>query len=111
MLCSYCGKPHKILLLIHEDVQNSGPTRKEACFACLQDLAEKIMRPPQAVSAIPPVDWDKMVKKEGATFSCCKCGQVLVRIEPNGLLGETLNPLDTAVICDHYMAKHDVHLR
>ena len=44
MNCSYCNKPAKILFLLHEDVPKAGPTRKEACFPCVQDLGEKTVR-------------------------------------------------------------------
>ena len=51
------------------------------------------------------IDLSKVIKKLGATFVCSECDEVLVRIEPGGILGETLNQLDTVVILDH-LEKH-----
>lgn len=44
---------------------------------------------------------------DGRDFTCSKCLKVLIRIEPNGILGQALNELDAHVIVDHYLAKHD----
>jgi len=52
------------------------------------------------------IDMTKFVKKLGADFICSECEEVLVRIEPGGILGEALNQLDTTVILDHHLAKH-----
>ena len=54
------------------------------------------------------VDLDLMplIRKCGVTFVCSKCDDVLVRIEPGGILGDKLNQLDTTVILDHHLAKH-----
>jgi hypothetical protein len=52
------------------------------------------------------IDIAPFVRKLGADFVCSDCEEVLVRIEPDGILGESLNELDTAVILDHYVAKH-----
>lgn len=53
------------------------------------------------------LDLFKFVKKCGVTFVCAKCDEVLVRVEPGGILGEKLNQLDTAVILDHHLARHN----
>lgn len=53
------------------------------------------------------LDLSKFVKKFGATFVCAECDEALVRIEPGGILGDALNQLDTAVILDHHLAKHN----
>lgn len=47
MECSYCKKPPPggIVLELTEDVPGEGPTRRKACFLCLQLIAERIMRP------------------------------------------------------------------
>jgi hypothetical protein len=52
------------------------------------------------------IDLTRFVKKFGADFLCSECDEVLVRIEPDGILGEGLNELDTTVILDHHLAKH-----
>jgi hypothetical protein len=52
------------------------------------------------------LDLSKFVKKLGAEFICSECQEVLVRIQPGGILGDTLNQLDTAVVLDHHLAKH-----
>lgn len=52
------------------------------------------------------IDLTPFVKKVGAAFHCLECDEVLVRIEPGGILGEELTQLDTTVILDHHLAKH-----
>lgn len=52
------------------------------------------------------IDLAPFIKKFGADILCSKCDEVLVRIEPGGILGETLNELDAMVIRDHLIAKH-----
>lgn len=52
------------------------------------------------------IDLTDYVEFKGDRYSCKACGEVLVRIEPNGLLGQKLNALDTAVILDHHSALH-----
>lgn len=52
------------------------------------------------------LDLTKFVKKLGSTFVCSKCDEVLVKVEPGGVLGDKLNQLDTTVILDHHIAKH-----
>lgn len=52
------------------------------------------------------LDLSKLIKKCGVTFVCSKCDEVLVRIEPGGILGDILNQLDTTVILGHHLAKH-----
>lgn len=44
MDCSYCKKKFKTLFLLQEDIPGEGPTRKQACFSCIQDLGEKAMQ-------------------------------------------------------------------
>lgn len=39
-------------------------------------------------------------------YSCKQCGEILVRIEPKGILGDGLNDLDALVISDHYFTYH-----
>lgn len=48
MKCSYCGKAPRggIVLELLEDVKGAGPTKKHACFPCISEIGEKIMRPP-----------------------------------------------------------------
>ena len=53
------------------------------------------------------LDLASYVKKVGADFGCTKCGKILVKIEPGGILGDGLNPMDTAVILDHHLAQHN----
>jgi len=47
MECSYCKGPPPggIVFLLEELVPGAGPQRKTACFKCIQELGEKIMRP------------------------------------------------------------------
>ncbi len=52
------------------------------------------------------IDLTPYVEKVSNGYSCTKCNTVLVRIEVGGVLGDNLNQLDTAVIIDHYLAKH-----
>lgn len=52
------------------------------------------------------LDLSSYVDFKGDRYSCSACGEVLVRIEPNGILGERLNALDTSVILDHHLAHH-----
>lgn len=52
------------------------------------------------------IDLTGYVQFKGDRYSCTACGEVLVRVEPNGILGDTLNALDTTVILDHHMALH-----
>lgn len=53
MECSYCKKPCRgeIAFEILENVKGEGPVKRRACFPCISELGEKIMRPPRA-----PVD-------------------------------------------------------
>jgi len=53
------------------------------------------------------LDLTAYVKKVDGGYGCTKCDVVLVRIQPGGILGDTLNQLDTAVVLDHHLAKHD----
>ena len=53
------------------------------------------------------LDLSAYVKKVGADFGCTKCDKVLVKIEPDGILGVGLNSLDTTVILDHHLAQHN----
>jgi hypothetical protein len=53
------------------------------------------------------VDLTPYVSFKGDRYSCTVCGEVLVRIEPNGILGQDLNQLDTSVILDHHLAFHN----
>jgi hypothetical protein len=53
------------------------------------------------------LDLSPYVEFKGDRYSCTACGEVLVRIEPNGILGERLNALDTSVILDHHLALHN----
>lgn len=50
-----------------------------------------------------------LTTKSGNCYVCCKCFKVIVRIEPNGILGQDLNELDLAVIRDHHLANHSIH--
>lgn len=44
---------------------------------------------------------------DGKDCFCCRiCGEVLVRIEPNEILGGELNTLDEIVIVSHMLLKH-----
>lgn len=52
------------------------------------------------------LDLSSLVEKKDDGYSCKVCGKMLVRIEPNGILGKELNQLDTTVILDHHMALH-----
>lgn len=52
------------------------------------------------------LDLSKFIKKCGVTFVCAKCDEVLVRIEPGGILGDKLNQLDATVVLDHHLARH-----
>ena len=53
------------------------------------------------------LDLSPYVDFKGDRYSCTSCGEVLVRIEPNGILGEKLNAMDTSVILDHHLALHN----
>lgn len=53
------------------------------------------------------LDISQFVKKFGADFICSECDKVLVRIEPGGILGDTLNQIDTKVILHHHLTKHN----
>lgn len=53
------------------------------------------------------LDLSAYVDFKGDRYSCRACGEVLVRIEPNGILGQELNQLDTTVVLDHHLAFHN----
>jgi len=40
-------------------------------------------------------------------FVCRSCGEVLVRIQPGGILGDTLNGIDELVIQSHFVTNHE----
>lgn len=52
------------------------------------------------------LDLTPYVVKNDDCYHCTKCGDVLVRIEPDGILGRELNQLDTTVILDHHLTRH-----
>jgi hypothetical protein len=39
-------------------------------------------------------------------YVCRQCGETLIRIEPNGILGGSLSDLDAIAISDHYFTYH-----
>ena len=48
-----------------------------------------------------------LLTENGETvFRCTKCGEVLIKIEKGGLLGDELTTLDEIIVTDHYLAKH-----
>jgi len=49
MECSYCKKPCRgeIAFELLENVKGEGPVKKRACFPCIQELGERVMRPPR----------------------------------------------------------------
>lgn len=49
----------------------------------------------------PGVDASTYVFLKDESYCCRKCGKVLVKIAPGGMLGEKLNGLDILVILDH----------
>lgn len=48
----------------------------------------------------------KTVKDGSECWACVVCGQVLIRLEPNGIFGHSLMDLDKLVIINHYLEKH-----
>lgn len=48
-----------------------------------------------------------LVHKNGNDYVCNKCLKVLIRIEPNGILGQELNEIDLLMILDHNLTHHD----
>ena len=43
MDCSYCKKPVMIAFELTEDVPGEGPSKRRACFLCVQAQGEKFM--------------------------------------------------------------------
>lgn len=61
--------------------------------------------PSQAFSST--INLAPYIEKKGDRYYVCKkCGDVLIRVEPNGILGDSLNSIDAAVVLDHHLAKH-----
>lgn len=51
-------------------------------------------------------DMTEFVSFKGDRWSCNRCGEVIVRIEPGGIFGGRLTALDKIVIRDHHLALH-----
>lgn len=49
---------------------------------------------------------EKKCENGETRFDCVECGETLVRIERDGVLGEDLNDLDALVVADHFLSKH-----
>lgn len=47
--CFYCKQPARggFAFELIEDIPGKIPVKRRACFPCLNDIGEKIMRPPQ----------------------------------------------------------------
>lgn len=83
------------------------PPEAESSFFVNTNKSKRAIRIDSTKPFEVQLDLAPFVKKFGADILCSKCDEVLVRIEPGGILGEKLNELDVMVIRDHILAKHN----